>query len=126
MKHFGLFNLALLSKWKLRVLNGGYALRSDIISARYGNVKFEVLCGPYVSRKSSLWWMDMCAIGELLNNYFSQSNWFSSSVSCKIGNGGILYFWRHIWLGFSSFDILFPSLFQLYGSSCLRVRDVEI
>ena len=74
MKHSGLFNLALLSKWKWMILYGGSTLWSDVLPARYGNVKLEVLCGPYVSSKPYLWWRDVCAIGDPLNSDFVQSN----------------------------------------------------
>lgn len=99
---------------------------SDIILARYGNVNLAVLGGSCVSRKASLWWRDVCAIMEPLNIDLSQSNWFFSSISCKVGNGRILDFLRHFWLESSSFDILFPSLFCLCGSICLRVCDVRV
>lgn len=105
VKHCGLFNLALLSKWKWKILNGGSALWSDIIAARYGNVNLAMFGGPCVSRKVSLWWRDVCAIWEPLNIDHLHSNWFSSSVSCKLGNGRSLDLWRHAWLGSSSFYI---------------------
>lgn len=68
----------------------------------------------------------MCVIGEPLNIDHSHSNWFSSFVSCKLGNGRSLDFWRHTWIGSYSFEILFPSLFCLWGSFCNRVCDVGV
>lgn len=54
VRHCGLFNIDLLSKWKWRVLNDVSPLWSEIISFRYNNVKLAVLGGPCRSRKTSL------------------------------------------------------------------------
>src|SRR3954465_5833233 len=65
VKHCGRFNLALLCKWKWRILNGGNFFWTNFLSCRYNDIKRAMLMAPsFHSRsKSSLWWRDLCSIG---------------------------------------------------------------
>ncbi|CAL5206048.1 unnamed protein product [Lathyrus oleraceus] len=122
VKHCSLFNLALLNKWKWHILNDDSSLWSGFLSCRYGDVKWEVLGRACKSRKTSLWWKDLCLVGEPVGSS-SLINWFSSSISCKLGNMMFIDFWRHHGLGSYAFDVLFPSLFQICVSSRLKVGE---
>ncbi|XP_058776253.1 uncharacterized protein LOC131650564 [Vicia villosa] len=89
----------------------------------YGNAKWEVLSGSCGNKKASLWWRDVCLIGEPLIND-PHSNWFYSSIFCKLGDERSLDFWRHCSLGSSSFEVLFPYFYRKSGLGYIKVIEV--
>lgn len=111
---------AFLSKWKWYIINDDSYFWFDLISYRNGDVKSAVLGGPSSKSKASLWWRVLRAIENSFDNA-SYSNWFSSSISSKLGNGKIVDFWRNQWCGSSSFDVPFSSLYRLCNSAYLKV-----
>ncbi|XP_050895416.1 uncharacterized protein LOC127102040 [Lathyrus oleraceus] len=44
---------------------------------------------------------------------FGGHDWFCDSISCKLGRGNSILFWKHCWLGNSSLKLLFPRLFEV-------------
>ncbi|KAI5415173.1 hypothetical protein KIW84_040576 [Lathyrus oleraceus] len=44
---------------------------------------------------------------------FGGHDWFCDSVSCKLGRGNSILFWKHCWLGNISLKLLFPRLFEV-------------
>ncbi|XP_058786001.1 uncharacterized protein LOC131660717 [Vicia villosa] len=65
---------------------------------------------PFCRSKSSIWWRDL---RNLLNVWSFVSCWFSSCVSCKVGIGDEIDFWRDCWLAADPLFVQFPSLFQV-------------
>ena len=65
MKDFHLMNLALLCKWRWRMLHHGSGVWREIIRARYGGVFPAPHLGGRLGelRRSSLWWKDMSLLG---------------------------------------------------------------
>ncbi|CAI8610207.1 unnamed protein product [Vicia faba] len=59
-----------------------------------------------------LWWRDLCSVSCNVDPDLP-SNWFNSSISCKLGMRMFLEFWLDVWLGTSLLGILFPNLFLL-------------
>ncbi|XP_058774304.1 uncharacterized mitochondrial protein AtMg00310-like [Vicia villosa] len=61
VKNVEIMNVALLSKWKWRILTEKEAVWRDLLEARYGNVKVKVLIGDIsvVGKKDSIWWRDI-------------------------------------------------------------------
>lgn len=53
--------MALLSKWKWRILNDKEAVWRDILEEQYGKIKLKVLIGDVsvVDKKDSIWWRDI-------------------------------------------------------------------
>lgn len=88
-------------------------------------MKSAVLDGSIVYRRSkvSLWLRDLCIIGEYVG-LSSNLNWFSSSISCNLGNGYSLDFWRHRWFGSTPLERQFPFLFSLFAEDNHRVCDM--
>lgn len=72
-------------------------------------------------RSSSIWWRDIRLIGVHETN--AHDNWFSSSISFKLGDGKLIYFWHDIWVGTNSFSSLFLELFAFAKTDCERVND---
>lgn len=111
IKHCGKFNLALLCKWKWRILNGVSASWFNLLSYRYGNIKRFMICEPCPSlgSKVSIWWKDVCIVGSSQGH----RNWFIDSIASKVGNGDFIDFWCDKWLGPEPLCSIFISLFVL-------------
>jgi len=81
-------NLSLLAKWIWRLLNDENSLWKDVLVEKYGRsvggllVEEEYGWPPHVSR----WWRDLVTLDD--------SNWFSSEIIRKVGNGRIRAFGR--------------------------------
>ncbi|CAK8538809.1 unnamed protein product [Lathyrus sativus] len=126
VKYYGKFNLALLGKWKWRILNEENSLRTNLLSCRYGDIKRVILSHPsFCSRsKISLWWRDICSIGVSDSDH--ASNWFSSTISLKLGSGHFLEFWNDCWIGATPFSSLFPDLYHLMANRFVKVADMRV
>ncbi|KAK2387063.1 hypothetical protein QL285_060888 [Trifolium repens] len=103
-------NISLLSKWRWRLLSEEQSLWQKVIKGKYGDMVGgrTVLgddCKPWFS---SIWWRDVCSIGNNLN-----LDWFSQQAVKRIGNGRQTCFWTDKWLGDFSLEERFPRLFSL-------------
>jgi hypothetical protein len=118
VKNLEMFNLALLSKWKWRLLTDADSLWSDLLSYRYGHFPTLLLGGGsnHHSTQHSIWWKD------IINNGIGLSeDWFRSNVSCCVGDGRNIGFWKFKWYGNLSFKELYPNLFAKE-----LIRDVRL
>jgi hypothetical protein len=81
-----------------------------VIIGKYG----QSACGKVVIGEenkpwfSSLWWRDVCSIGNNLN-----TDWFSQYAVERIGNGRQTSFWKDKWLGDFSLMNKFPRLYSI-------------
>ncbi|MCI03482.1 putative non-LTR retroelement reverse transcriptase, partial [Trifolium medium] len=103
-------NISLLAKWRWRLLNNDNAVWKEVIQSKYGDtavgrVVLGEECKPWYA---SLWWKDICSIGNNLNN-----NWFAQSVVKKLGNGMSTSFWGEVWVGDLALKDRFPRLFSI-------------
>lgn len=85
IKHCDMFNISLLCKWKWRILNEPNSIWSGLFLLRYEDINTKILG---VDRKvpnkfDSLWWRDLDLVGPIENE---DSNWFTSYISCRLGN----------------------------------------
>jgi hypothetical protein len=109
VKNLDLFNLALLGKWKWRFLNDSGAVWADLLRFRYGHLP-TILMGnqPLTSSsRNSIWWRDVIGYGR-----GQQHNWFTSNVSCRVGDGNNIEFWKFKWYGNQPLCDLFPELYD--------------
>jgi hypothetical protein len=95
-KNLAIFNKALLGKWKWRILSEGDAVWSDLLQFRYGHLPSTLLAGNAmrIDVKSSLWWRDIIELDK-----GSNENWFMTNISCRVGDGRTIGFWRFKWFG---------------------------
>jgi hypothetical protein len=109
VKNLALFNSALLSKWKWRCIDDRNALWADLLSFRYGHLPTKILGGITTQRrnKDSTWWKDLLSLEKL-----TEEDWFKKNVSCGIGNGCNIGFWKFRWWGNQPFCELFPNLYE--------------
>ncbi|MCH90168.1 ribonuclease H protein, partial [Trifolium medium] len=91
-------NLALLGKWRWRIIDRGQGIWRDILLARYGALFPSPHLGgrPNGFTGESLWWKDVSLLGGV---NASISYWFSEGVIRKVGNGSATAFWFDPWLG---------------------------
>jgi hypothetical protein len=93
----------------------------EVIVSKYGaNVVGRLELGDEVKPwYSSLWWKDVCSIGENLG-----INWFSQNVSKKMGNGAQTNFWAEKWIGEIPLKDLFPRLFSISRQKEATVAEI--
>ncbi|XP_058775283.1 uncharacterized protein LOC131649540 [Vicia villosa] len=107
-----IMNVALLSKWKWRILTEKEAVWRDLLEARYGNIKLKVLVGDLsvVNRKDSIWWRDLI-ISDNYENLLLEN--FSSAIHVSVGNGETTPLWYADWTGQQSLMKCYPNLFSM-------------
>ncbi|XP_058742102.1 uncharacterized protein LOC131614547 [Vicia villosa] len=107
-----ILNVALLSKWKWRILMDKEAVWRDILEERYGNIKLKVLVGDLsvVKKKDSIWWRDLLTSDNFENLLLDN---FSSAIQVKVSNGDSTPLWYADWFGKHSLMKGFPSLFAM-------------
>ncbi|CAJ2651715.1 unnamed protein product [Trifolium pratense] len=108
VKNLELFNLALLCKWKWRLLHNDDAIWFDLLRHRYKSFP-SFLLGDHETvsyANSSIWWRDVISSGRGVSD-----NWFKSNISCRVGNGHNTNFWNFRWYGNQAFCELFPDLY---------------
>ncbi|XP_058752225.1 uncharacterized protein LOC131625382 [Vicia villosa] len=115
-----ILNVALLSKWKWRILTDRDAVWRDLLEERYGNVKLKVLVGDVsvVDNKDSIWWRDLI-LSDNYENLLVDN--FSSVIRVKVGSGDSTPLWYADWTGKQSLMKIFPSLFSLAANHLLQV-----
>jgi hypothetical protein len=108
VKNLALFNSALLCKWKWRFIDDRNALWSELLSFRYGHLPTNMLGGTSSQTrvKESIWWKDVLGIGRSLDE-----DWFRKNVSCGLGDGSNIGFWKFRWLGIQPLCELYPNLY---------------
>ena len=100
------FNLALLAKWKWRLISEEKGRWKEMLVSKYG-LGSEVSQTPV--RLQSWWWRDLSkACGE-----GGDEGWVQNEVGWKVGCGDKVRFWEDVWTGNSSLKNMFPRLFSL-------------
>ncbi|GAU24945.1 hypothetical protein TSUD_311800 [Trifolium subterraneum] len=90
-------NLALLGKWRWRLLSGGHAIWKDIIFARYGLLYLSPHFGgrPSGFSGASLWWKDVSLLGTSAEVAY---DWFAEGIIKRVGDGSSSSFWFDPWV----------------------------
>ncbi|KAK2447294.1 hypothetical protein QL285_006665 [Trifolium repens] len=109
VKDLAWFNLALLAKWRWRLLVDHGSLWKMVLGAKYGNVGgLNVSLGR--GYKLSLWYKDLVGIGVLRG---VEGDWVQEVFSKKLGDGGNTKFWKEPWIGMVPLCSIFPRLFKI-------------
>lgn len=87
IRNIELFNLALLGKWRWRMLDDERSVWFELLHKLYGD------CGILSTKQFSTWW-DVMLLDSSVNYAL---RWFHDCVKCKIGNGNKLRFWEDPW-----------------------------
>jgi len=111
------FNIALLPKWKWRLIGEEKGRWKEMVVSKYGSGS-EVPQIPV--RLQSWWWRDLSkACGE-----GGDEGWFQKEVWWKVGCGDKVRFWEDVWIGNSSLKNMFPRLFTLSLNQRQKVEEV--
>ncbi|XP_058775768.1 uncharacterized protein LOC131650044 [Vicia villosa] len=103
-------NIALLSKWKWRILSEEEVVWRSILVSRYGEVKKKVLIGDksVVHKSDSIWWRDIIIVDNYSSLFYHN---FAGAVECNVGNGTDTPFWYCNWAATLPLRHAFPELF---------------
>jgi hypothetical protein len=113
VKNLRLMNIALLTKWRWRLLTSKDSLCSLVLKAKYG----ENICfSPNLANEghlniASIWWKDLCTLGRI--SIVDDGDWCRDIMIKTLGNGGGTRFWVDIWVGNIPLCDLFPRLFSV-------------
>lgn len=113
IKNCGLFNRALLYKWTWRFLSEEDPLWFQFLSFKYGDIKALIMGSAFhcIESKISLWWRDL----QLVLRFFcDNSNWFCRCITCKLGSGNSIDFWRDCWIGQEPLSRQFFVMFDFF------------
>ncbi|CAK8537008.1 unnamed protein product [Lathyrus sativus] len=130
MKYLPDFNVALLNKWRWRILKGGDEVWLRLLKARYGDISSVMLSkgthslisnsspphSTTSSPSSSYWWKDLISIGK-----FGHLDPMVRLCNFKIGRGFTTPFWEVNWTG--NF-CLTDEFLNLYKETRLRLVSV--
>lgn len=103
------FNVALLSKWKWKILEENDALWYKVLKARHEDEKVRVMNGGgrNIGRSFNFaWWKDILALDK-----YSPVNFFSRGCCIRVGNGFESTFWHAWWTDEGILKELFPVIF---------------
>ncbi|XP_019418409.1 PREDICTED: uncharacterized protein LOC109329191 [Lupinus angustifolius] len=113
VKNLGLFNLALLGKWRWHMLSSSESLWVKVLRSIYGVE--AVVRGGLVDvecfKKGSSWWRDLGCLCNRDNGF--NKGWFNEGVRRRVGSGQSTLFWRDIWVGGECLKNCFERLFQV-------------
>ncbi|XP_058757653.1 uncharacterized protein LOC131630925 [Vicia villosa] len=103
--------MALLSKWKWRILVEKESLWHNILKARYGDINLKVVDGGRINRgtsSKSAWWDDILSLQKV-----QPLNHFNLNCRIDIGKGFKTSFWSAHWNNACILKELFPILFSV-------------
>jgi len=108
VKEIRSFNVALLAKWKWRLMSGEGGIWKDTLLSKYGT---EIDTGQARLKYQSWWWRDLVKIcGDRV-----EEGWFQKATAWKVGNGSTVRFWEDVWIQPLCLKTLYP---RLYSLSC--------
>ncbi|XP_058756337.1 uncharacterized protein LOC131629577 [Vicia villosa] len=115
VKNSSLFNVALLNKWRWRILQGQDSLWFEVLKARYGDLSSNVFCttkDAIVSPSCSFWWKDLLKV-----SFSFKLDPIVERTSFVVNNGFCTPFWDAKWILDEPLKEAFPALYEL---SCLK------
>ncbi|GKV48045.1 hypothetical protein SLEP1_g54880 [Rubroshorea leprosula] len=111
IKDLRMFNLALMGKWWGRLVNEQGGLWRRVLLDKYKGEGGS--WGEWITEgqnRGSRWWKDVCKINELVEG---KRDWVKSGFKLVIGDGAKVSFWRQVWVGSHSLEVMFPQLSYL-------------
>ena len=119
MKDMKNFNVALLAKWRWRLMSSEEGKWKEIISSKYGTGAENM---NLRSKHQSWWWKDLTKIcGEGV-----EDGRFQKAIGWKVGNRARVRFWEDVWLGNECLRSVYPRLFSLSLDQGKRVGEVGV
>lgn len=124
IKNLEFFNIALLGKWRYKLLADSTSLWKKVLVSRYGSIGSGAECSPWAGNfsRGSYWWKDIGTLSRRLHS--SQTTWFSTSMVRVLGNGASTTFWHHAWAGQTPLCIMFPRLYAISQDKDKMIADM--
>ena len=117
VKEMKTFNVALLAKWRWRIMSNEGGKWKEIMSSKYGSVAENI---QLRSKYQSWWWKDLTKIcGEGVAH-----GWFQKVIGWKVGNRAVVRLWEDVWLGNECLRSTYPKLFSLSLDQGKKVGEV--
>ncbi|GLT68412.1 hypothetical protein SLA2020_406460, partial [Shorea laevis] len=110
VKDLDRFNMALLGKWRWRLVMEKEALWNRVVEAKYGIHGRRDWEGREVKINSSHWWK---ALWKLDKERGSYEGWMYNGLVKTVGEGNDTLFWHEKWCGEVPFREKFNRLFRL-------------
>ncbi|XP_058734104.1 uncharacterized protein LOC131605811 [Vicia villosa] len=123
VRNIEMFNVSLLNKWRWRFLVDTEAVWRSLLVHIYGPLEAAVFNGKEYSRSgnNSLWWRD---IRSLSGQTETMGDWFQKGISCRVGTGSRVLFWKCKWCGSIPFQLAFPTLFSISSQQNATVANM--
>lgn len=105
------FNVALLGKWRWRMLHEQEQLWCRVLISKYGKGH---------NSRASAWWKDLLTscVGE------PAGLWFENGLCWRLGEGNYTHFWEENWHGQGIFQERFADLFRLSEQKGMTLMEV--
>lgn len=117
VKNLQNLNLALLGKWRWRLLRESEGLWYRVLKVRYGQgSSFREAQG-----RDSTWWRDLW---RLEGRDSSNEGWLTRGIVRKLGNGREICFWEDCWLGGAKLRDMFSRLYNASTNKEGRLSDL--
>ncbi|XP_058766322.1 uncharacterized mitochondrial protein AtMg00310-like [Vicia villosa] len=119
VKNIVLFNLALLNKWRWRIIQRQESLWFKVLNSRYGEISSTMFVGSggnRISSNCSVWWKDV--VKSIYSTSFDPIEYF---CRFSIHNGFSTPFWEARWLYDRSLKELFLDLYGISQLKCVSV-----
>ncbi|GKV22123.1 hypothetical protein SLEP1_g32015 [Rubroshorea leprosula] len=121
VKDLDRFNMALLGKWRWRLVVEKEALWNRVVEAKYGFHRRRDWEGREVKMNSSYWWK---ALWKLDEERGSNEGWVYKGVVKTVGEGNDTLFWNEKWCGDVPFREKFNRLFRLAEDKDALVKNM--
>ncbi|GKV36541.1 hypothetical protein SLEP1_g44662 [Rubroshorea leprosula] len=113
--------MALLGKWRWRLVVEKEALWNRVVEAKYGIHRRRDWEGREVKMNSSYWWK---ALWKLDKERGSDEGWMYKGVVKTVGEGNDTLFWHEKWCGDAPFRVKFNRLFRLAEDKDALVKNM--
>lgn len=110
--------MALLNKWKWRILKDQNAAWRKILSSRYGNIENKVFVrnNSVLNNNNSIWWRYLVLTDSTIIPILNR---FTSAVRCTVGCSNNTTFWYSKWICNQPPWETYPELFvQAINTDC--------
>lgn len=122
IKDVGCMNVALLMKWKWRILTEENVAWSRLLRHRYINLTVKMFVNDkcVISKGDSIWWRDDILIKDREG---SNGLSFCDIIACKILNGENISFWFSRWEGNKNISEAYLELYAKVRSPLLTIAE---